>query len=986
MEKDGDEKDMALFQPTNIFPDLRGSLGNGTISANNDLTVSWQVNGSSALVSWRIQIMQNDTASTVIYDSGTQTAGCPFYGTDSEGNIRFFSATISRSDLTASGVVNGSEYKLIITQNWNGGSVTQSSASAFLTRSAPYISIPNIGAISTRYYTFTANYGQAQGDTLNWFRWQIAYADNTANPFFDSGNISGTMDISCYYDGFFTGTEYAVQCMIQTENGVEATTGWQTFSADYATVASTGTVTAQCVPGTSAVLVDWTGINYTPGNGAGQYSITDGLLTLNNANSSVTWNKVNGEDMSLSPVWGIVYCGTLQNADCTLFTVTQSGGITLALKYDFASRSLALWQGNTVLATQSGIINQPRVTAILTADTLYLRTDGKTGGLYPATALYPATTLYPSADMTNVSDIYTLSVSYTQLEINSVTISGPAVVDYIEVTNGAVSSATITAAINNGEYTPQGGNADYFAATFDDGTINAGNMDVDSQSIIGYALYRRQGESGVLVHIADVDAETYEVYDYGARSQQGPYTYYLFPVGQESYIAAPMVSEEISPCWWDWSLLDCTDSGVKNVFTVQTEFRFGKNLNTSEISNNNRPSILANFTRYPTIQLSPQNYKSGSLTSLIGGIYTLDGQPRYFDSIALREAIMALSVTTDTLFLKSRKGDLWRVRLADAPKMQYGDTTREQTQTMTIPWVEVASADSVSLVSSNSAAYEIEYPSEPDTPPEPPQPPAGYEVMELGVYFEADETISFSLISARKQNDASTTAFPAIVYWGDGTFDTYNGELRTHPNNYYSWRAYPSHSYSPGEYTIKIAKPGNDILNVSALQNSAQSQENITSIDARNGTWGIPKMGGSLSASTATKLITVHVGDNTVEEVNFVDCPVLGTVTFGDNATLYSFAFSNCPAIGPNFELNAKTLRYYAFTDCIGMRNIWIRESVETLGAMTFASDSYDDKLPIDMIYCEADSKPDGWHTDWNKAIDMSYYPVVWGQKTTPWN
>ena len=50
-----------LYQPTNVYPSLTGALGNGVVDANNNLTVSWQVNGNSALQMFSITIYKNDT-------------------------------------------------------------------------------------------------------------------------------------------------------------------------------------------------------------------------------------------------------------------------------------------------------------------------------------------------------------------------------------------------------------------------------------------------------------------------------------------------------------------------------------------------------------------------------------------------------------------------------------------------------------------------------------------------------------------------------------------------------------------------------------------------------------------------------------------------------------------------------------------------------------------------------------------------------------
>ena len=64
---------MALFQPTNITPSSFSGPAAGTVDVTQNLTVSWQVNGNSPMTAYQIIIMQNDTASTQVLDTGKIT-------------------------------------------------------------------------------------------------------------------------------------------------------------------------------------------------------------------------------------------------------------------------------------------------------------------------------------------------------------------------------------------------------------------------------------------------------------------------------------------------------------------------------------------------------------------------------------------------------------------------------------------------------------------------------------------------------------------------------------------------------------------------------------------------------------------------------------------------------------------------------------------------------------------------------------------------
>ena len=141
----------------------------------------------------------------------------------------------------------------------------------------------------------------------------------------------------------------------------------------------------------------------------------------------------------------------------------------------------------------------------------------------------------------------------------------------------------------------------------------------------------------------------------------------------------------------------------------------------------------------------------------------------------------------------------------------------------------------------------------------------------------------------------------------------------------------------------------------------------------------------------------------------FEGCTGLTSVTIGDSVTsIYSDAFLDCTGLtsiivneknpsyksidGNLYSKDEKTLvQYaigkkdtsfvipngvtsignYAFRDCTSLTSVKIPNSVTSIGEFAF----YD--CTSLTIYCEAESKPDGWDVDWNS----SNCPVVWGHK-----
>ena len=686
---------MALFQPTNITPSVLGELGNGTVDITQDLTVTWQVNGNSAMTAFEIVFYQNNTGSSQLYTTGKVTEGCPFYGTNYAGKVIPFSYTIPTASLTGAGMANGNTYKLIITQYWSDqDSVTQVSAAAFVTRAAPTLVIDNMPeTLAAKNATFTATYTQAQGDALNWVRWQIADADHLDNPFYDTGNIYGTAQLQAQYDGFFRESNYAVQCLVQTENGVDVSTGWQPFSVDYAASSLEGAVQVRQERGDrSALLVSWSDVSYIPGSATGDYTIQDVILDLSD-DSSVVWDEVNGGPLSFDAPWSVFFKTQLSGGESVLFLLDTSEG-TVALHYARREQALSLTLGSETIPLQENLSQYATVTMVLTPTTVYLRLDWLTGGLHPSQTLYPGATLYPRADTIPATVRNTTAVAYTQGTITGITLNGPQKCDWIALYKGAAADADVAAAMA-GTFIPVNENGWYFVSNFDNGTLNGGNLGQTDDPLTGLSLYRQQGEQERLEHLIDLPLRVGQVFDYGAASQQGPYVYYLFPTGPETYIADPIVSNPANPCFWNWTVLSCaarTDGG----WVVEQEFFFGKNLVSGSITNGNSPQVLKNFTQYPTVQIDPANYQEGTLGSLIGVIDKKTG--KYRDSIALRDAIYGLSTTTNTLLLKNRKGDLMEIRTSGPVGMETWDGSAAQAQTVSLPWVQVGSGKGESIL------------------------------------------------------------------------------------------------------------------------------------------------------------------------------------------------------------------------------------------------------------------------------------------------
>lgn len=326
-----------LYQPTNIYPSMTGTLGNGVIDANKDLTVSWQVNGNSPMTAFQIEIFKNNFESTQLLSTGRLTDNCPHSGINYKGEVQAFSYEISATALKNAGIANGGEYKLTIKQWWTDEEyVSQTSASAFITRSTPLLSIneyPNL--LTTRKYTFTAESYQNEGDALNWVRWQLAstsfdISDSYYEVIDDTGRIYGTTELQYTFDGFISGNSYAIKCSVQTENGVECDTGWIYVFVEYEMQPINGTLQACGSRLGSGVKLTLPEVKNIPGKVRnmvsgldGTYSISDSYIRIDTENF-VNWGNEDGRKLDIRPD-------------------SESGNLSLAWRGKAASNGILLY-------------------------------------------------------------------------------------------------------------------------------------------------------------------------------------------------------------------------------------------------------------------------------------------------------------------------------------------------------------------------------------------------------------------------------------------------------------------------------------------------------------------------------------------------------------------------------------------------------------------------------------------------------------------
>lgn len=706
-----------LFQPTNITPDTRGAFGNGIVfrrTGVTSLTVSWQINGNTPMTAYKIDFTSISGSS--LYSTGKVTLGTPAYGTSANGEPVLFSCEI---DSLPSSVTSISEGLMRITQWWGNGTndyIVQQSPSHYIVRDKLSARISPTGPsnpLTGRNGTFTGSIYGASEDGIMWIRW--ALRDGETNELVkDTGKLYGSVDPTFTYDAFLPGM-YTITLYAETSAGVTMeSTSFIYVSYD---VSETGLpiVASRDCNGESAVSIRWPRLQNIPLVDGGTNVVDNGRqISLNGDDSFLKWNIVNRNAMNFEAPWSAIWCGKVSSSSYELFEIDtttakytgyvliHSEGGLLMVKIDVKTESGPPVPSQFV-SYFADWIDGPFMCCITPTTVYWKCTVAKGGILYPLENLYPSETLYPgyyggTEDIIVSQDI---PESIKQGNITSVSLFGHSVLDYFVILDHGLSDIEVYEYLNGnktGSYGldayfylgPKGASQDY----------NAGNFTDEVYSWTTVEIYRQASGSSSLEYVGKTTVGSKnQILDYAARSQQGPYKYYLYILSSDKYINIPSISNEVNPCFWDWTVLSCTEN-TDGSFSVQASYRFGKNLQSGNISNNNQPGIFKNFTPYPTVMIAPQNYQSGTLQSLIGVIS--DGE--YSDTIDLRDAIYNLSLTTNTLFLKNRKGDLLRIRPSGEISMETMDNTRQQAQTVSFPWVEVGDASNVAIYGTDGAS------------------------------------------------------------------------------------------------------------------------------------------------------------------------------------------------------------------------------------------------------------------------------------------
>lgn len=677
-----------LFQPTNVIPSSFAGVGGDLIDADDGMTISWQVNGTSPMTGYKITIYRNNSASTQLYTTGQVDLSSPFYGVDGMGNIQRFSVEITADTLESAGITNGTAdgYKFKITQYWSGGSVEQTTENYF-TAQITHLGMSILtSSITAPTATLTGDYFQpVTGDQgLEWARWIIETGGTVVE---DSGNIH-TQELSYTYSGFLNDTEYTITLSYQMQSGYTGSVSKTITTSWTLTETRISSLEATALSSCDGVLIKRSTLSVGNYISSG-IPITDiddnGVLTL--SSGELTWG-----DWAETYGNTIIWKGSIPAEQQLKISVTETGGQTYEIYLGKFTNSsgygIAAYIGSLEILklTTSVPFGQTILLAVYASEIFLYLADGTLVGRYNSTQPFFSATDPITITLTGRQTCEYFGIAY----YSSATALVDAIPDLLNTSQPDFDENWIF--LSNWKelsYT-------YIGSITTIGT-GGGNYIVDNM-----VTYRENVTDGTLIKLCET-ANPAGIIDYGVESGKAYRYFQTMEVTTEGSTRQPRIAsvsmgDEFVPiCFWNWIV----DTGVwddeRGAYEYTGSYIFGLNLETDAFDNGNNPNLLQNFTQYPTRQGTNQNYLSGQLTAYLGHIDTENNV--YIDTAAEAEAIRALSTSTDTKFLRSRKGERWMIDTSGPIRLSLGDKYREQPYTVSLPWVQVGDASGAALIS-----------------------------------------------------------------------------------------------------------------------------------------------------------------------------------------------------------------------------------------------------------------------------------------------
>ena len=691
---------MALFQPTNITPDLKGGVKNGVVLIPADMVtptdcdISWSVNGNDKMVAYQIDFYKNTAASTLTGSTGKIDLDTPFSAISTDGTEQRFTATVAWSLISGTYARTGTlRGKFKITQWWGSGTydyVEQRSLSVFEVSYAGSVHILEDSGYGGKrnflgqYLPPDNFYGNVP---LNWARWQIRSHNIQGDVIHDSGKVWNATDLS-YSPPMLAPGYYVVVLSAEGANGAEYQDVLAIEIERDSMAVIDNLLTVKCDREHDALKISMEkSVSAVHGEPNGDVSIGENnVVKLEDSTSSLRY-IIN--DYSAAK-WSFIWHGKIDEAGDaadtvfhTVFRVRTERGADIIVQQ--LSGRLYFTPGPSSFYMDYTIGREYWIIF--------------TTGYFTDSARFGFQWLVYSPEVSGYSN---WSVTdYTQSIPKIIDLYGPASIYGFQLGFGTGNNSLSAGMSDNTADSVFLGPSIIFPAYFGFGNLlDAAWLPLGKSNGVG-SLFRVEGEfsyGSQLAYVGDFlfrisgDIVPY-ILDYAALNNR-KYSYVVTGASAGLENGAISNSGLFQPCFWNWLLIEAAqDAQNKELYEVVQVFRFEGNVSSGSYTNRGARNIQPTFTPYPAVFRSTQNSRQGTLTGLIGKV--TNGV--YYDSNETESAIRALSSSRNQLFIRDRRGNLIKIALAGEISMSANDSTAKQEITVSVPWVETGPTDGISV-------------------------------------------------------------------------------------------------------------------------------------------------------------------------------------------------------------------------------------------------------------------------------------------------
>lgn len=665
-----------LFQPSHITPSKLTNTGAVISGASTDLT--WQLNGNSAMTGYSYSIYTppaSDGTSTLIKEIDKATLSTPLYPTDSKGNPQTFS-----TKFTAPTIEQGTEFYLYIKQYFvvNGveSSIETTVPAVFTVGEAPSIVLKNSAGtdvdnvsrhiFSTLSTSFTASVTSTS--PVERVRWQLTrYPMNSEEDMFseyiydDTGYVyTGSLS---YQTPFLLRGSYSIEVTAVCANGLVASKLYE-FTINYyslSDIANSIEISNFDNIANKVTVATPSSIQYKARTiGSGQITTGNNLQLANLA--TVTWDTTSYANidapLNINPLWRLDWMGTVAPNEDTPFLITNQF---------------------EVKRVESGFVVKDSERTYEYPIEFNEPLSGAFTGTFGIRATDLDVVIYAESDDGNYHAEYEIT-DYSLKNLTKIELQG----------NNDSPNELLTQSV--GVYMDDAANA-AFATAFANGTLTA------TLTLTPYAdlptLLRNEIEATTSEKFILVQSRAESIIDYSWKSK-AQYSYYVAVVNSQTNNIRYMIEGDV---WCKrtnaYALIEAAlEEDSDTTYDVVRYWKFGANISSSEITNNNSPSMLTNFTKYRFWQRMQRQGRSGTLSALLSNVQNSS----YADTARQMDELYSISESTNTFFLKDTKGNFYEIAIS-APVRQTLNLSSVVQQTMvSVAWEEVGDSKGLSVV------------------------------------------------------------------------------------------------------------------------------------------------------------------------------------------------------------------------------------------------------------------------------------------------